>query len=231
MRRGANGKIDATATLNSKDIFTRIYTDDTIKLDNKLNKNVEELSKVLLADANSVIKNYELKEIWVLNDNQTAGTDTIDKTETNAYNAEKAKWMTYDLDNSDEIVRLRKDSTIRMIYEPVEASNALSQPVTFYDYNITWNWRKATVDSSQQSDFWENEKHYYWTDGGVNSTDASRGGDQWTGGNANNQLSVGLHNNGFYNNKNDAKAPNGLFINRGNGDGFQAVTGNGNRCK
>ena len=222
---GANGTLDATATLNSKDIFTRIYTDDSIKLDNKLNKNVEDLSKVLLADANSDIKNYELKEIWVLNDNQTPGTNTINKTDTDAYDAEKSKWTTYNLDDPDATVKLTKDSTIRMIYEPVEASDALSQPVTFYDYNITWNWRKDTVDPSQSSDFWENGTHYYWTDGGVNSTDASRGGNQWTGGNANNQLSVGLHNNGFYNNKNDAKASNGLYINRGNGDGFQAVTG------
>ena len=50
---------NATAALRSKDVFTNIYTDDVIKLDNKLNKNVEELSKVLLADANSKIKNYK----------------------------------------------------------------------------------------------------------------------------------------------------------------------------
>lgn len=60
---GPNGTPgDATAALSSKDVFTNIYTDDVIKLDNKLNKNVEELSKVLLADANSEIKNYELKK-------------------------------------------------------------------------------------------------------------------------------------------------------------------------
>ena len=91
---GPNGTPgDATAALRSKDVFTNIYTDDVIKLDNKLNKNVEELSKVLLADANSEIKNYKLKEIWVLKDNQTPGINTIDKTDTNAYNTEKSKWL------------------------------------------------------------------------------------------------------------------------------------------
>ena len=107
------------------------------------------------------------------------------------------------MDDPDATVKLTKDSTIRMIYEPVEASNALSQPVTFYDYNITWS----------GTSFYEEGVKYVWTDGGVNNRDASRGGNQWTGGNNSNRLAVGLNNNGFYNNKNDAKASNGLYIN------------------
>ena len=62
---------NATASLKSEDVFTKIYTDDSMKLDNQLKKNVEELSKVLLADANSTIKNYELTELWVLKEGQT----------------------------------------------------------------------------------------------------------------------------------------------------------------
>src|SRR5699024_8263906 len=38
---------DNVVELNTKDEFCQIYTDDVIKLDNKLNKNVKELSKVL----------------------------------------------------------------------------------------------------------------------------------------------------------------------------------------
>ena len=189
---------NATAALKSKDVFTNIYTDDVIKLDNKLNKNVEELSKVLLADANSEIKNYELKEIWVLKDNQTPGTSTIDKTDTNAYNAEKAKWTTYDLDNSDEIVRLRKDSTIRMIYKPVEASNALSQNVTFYDYDVTDGKR---YNANGQVD--PNGNYLNTTNKGINSESNYNGGNEY------NRLAVGMNSTWVDHKYHNAKSNNG----------------------
>lgn len=180
---GPNGTPgDATAALRSKDVFTNIYTDDVIKLDNKLNKNVEELSKVLLADAHSEIKNYELKEIWVLKDNQTPGTNTINKTDTNAYNTEKNKWTVYSLDDTDKTVKLTKNSIIRMIYEPVGASNALSQNVTFYDYDVTDGKR---YNANGQED--PNGNYLNTTDVGINS-DAN-----YNGGNEFNRLAVGMN--------------------------------------
>lgn len=206
---------NATARLNSKEVFSRIYTDDTIKMDNQLNKNVEELSKVLLADVNSNIKNYKLEEIWVLKDGQAAGTES--PLETSEIESEKNKWTVYTLDNTNKTITLTKNSTIRMIYKPQEADNALSQPVTFYDYNITWDGTGTTGNGIR----------YVWTDGGINYSQHSNGvttgtGGGWTGGNYSNQLAIGLQNNGFYHYRNDATL-GGLYINRGNGDGFTVV--------
>ena len=122
--KGPNGTAgDNVVELNTKDEFCQIYTDDVIKLDNKLNKNVKELSKVLLADANSKIKNYELKEIWVLIDKDEAESlDVPTKTDD-----ENNTWAIYSLDDSQKTVTLKKDSTIRMIYKPVKANGALIQ--------------------------------------------------------------------------------------------------------
>ena len=192
---------NAKAWLRSKDVFTNIYMDDVIKLDNKLNKNVEELSKVLLADANSKIKNYELKEIWVLNDNQTPGTNTIDKTDTNAYNTEKNKWTVYSLDDTDKTVKLTKNSIIRMIYEPVEASNALSQNVTFYDYDVTDGKR---YNENGQED--PNGNYLNTTDVGINS-DAN-----YNGGNENNRLAVGMNSTWVDHKYHNAKSNNGYGV-------------------
>ena len=192
---------NATAALRSKDVFTNIYTDDIIKLDNKLNKNVEELSKVLLADANSEIKNYELKEIWVLEDNQTPGTSTIDKTDTDAYNTEKNKWTVYSLDDTDKTVKLTKKSIIRMIYEPVKASNALSQNVTFYDYDVTDGKR---YNANGQED--PNGNYLNTTDVGINS-DAN-----YNGGNEFNRLAVGMNSTWVDHKYHNAKSNDGTGV-------------------
>ena len=202
---GPNGTPgDATAALRSKDVFTNIYTDDVIKLDNKLNKNVEELSKVLLADANSEIKNYELKEIWVLKDNQTPGTNTIDKTDTNAYNTEKSKWTVYSLDDTDNTVRLTKKATIRMIYEPVKAPNALSQNVTFYDYDVTDGKR---YNANGQED--PNGNYLNTTNKGINSDENYNGGD------TSNRLAVGMNSTWVDHSYHNAKSNygNGVLLN------------------
>lgn len=200
---GPDGKPgNATAALKSKDVFTNIYTDDVIKLDNKLNKNVEELSKVLLADANSEIKNYELKEIWVLKDKQTPGTNTIDKTDTAAYNAEKNKWTTYNLDDPDATVKLTKDSTIRMIYEPVEAPNALSQNVTFYDYDVTDGKR---YNANGQED--PNGNYLDTTNKGINSDSNYKGGNEF------NRLAVGMNSTWVDHKYHNAKSGNGVLLN------------------
>ena len=196
---GPDGKPgNATAALRSKDVFTNIYTDDVIKLDNKLNKNVEELSKVLLADANSAIKNYELKEIWVLKDNQTPGTNTIDKTDTNAYTTEKNKWTVYSLDDTDNTVRLTKKATIRMIYEPVKAPNALSQNVTFYDYDVTDGKR---YNANGQED--PNGNYLNTTDVGINSNANYNGGNEF------NRLAVGMNSTWVDHKYHNAKSNNG----------------------
>lgn len=208
-QRGDGIPDNAEATLNSKNIFTRIYTDDTIEMDNQLKKNIEDLSKVLLADAGSTIKNYDLEELWVLKDGMTAGDDTLE--DSSEITQEKQKWEIYALDDTDdtEIITLKKNATIRMVYKTVEADSAFSQPVTFYDYNVTW-------DNTGP------ENGYIWTDGKMNN----RNEETWTGGSKDgkNQLAIGLFNNGFYHDRQDSEL-NGLKINQGNGDGFTAVKG------
>ncbi|WP_287492327.1 fibro-slime domain-containing protein [Sellimonas sp.] len=195
---------NATASLQVKNVFTKIYADDTMSLDNQLYRNVEELSKVLLADANSTIKNYILKEIWVLKESETAGSDSLD--DQTAIEEEKSRWDIYNLTDQDHTIHLNKNSTIRMVYEPVTADNAFSQPVTFYDYNITGGGQSA-------------EAGYIYTDLGINYRGDN---DQWTGGNQNNQIAMGLFNNGFYNHRDGAKLGD-FFINKGNGNGFVVV--------
>lgn len=218
---GPNGTPgDATAALRSKDVFTNIYTDDDIKLDNKLNKNVEELSKVLLADANSNIKNYELKEIWVLNDNQIPGTNTINKADMNAFNAEKDKWTVYILDDDkNQTVKLTKDSTIRMIYEPVKASNALSQNVTFYDYDVTDGKR---YDANGNVD--PNGTYLDTTNKGINSDS------NYNGGNVSNRLAVGMNSTWVDHSYHNAISGSGVVINwAGSGQADNAKKGIVNR--
>lgn len=198
----ANGKPnDATASLKSKQEFTSIYTDDVIRLDNKLVKNVEELSKVLLADANQTIKNYELKELWVLKSGKDSGS------------INRADWDIYQAASNAPII-LSADSTVRMVYNPVTASGVLEQPVTFYDYNVT------TGDT-----FWEDGNEYAWTDCGVNSHHGDDG--QWTGGDESNQIAVGMQTVGIYHDRGDAKTQDGEFVNRGQltGDGFNVAEG------
>ena len=213
--QGPNGTAgDNVVKLDTKEEFYQIYTDDVIKLDNKLNKNVGELSKVLLADANSTIKNYELKEIWVLKDNQTLGTNTINKTDTNAFDGEKSKWTVYTLDDKDQTVKLTKNSIIRMIYEPVKADNALIQDVTFYDYDVTDGKRyneKGQEDSNGQ---WLNT-----TNQGINNAL------NYSEGNSSNRLAVGQASAFVDHSYRDARAANGEILNHGGDDSDSAKKG------
>lgn len=200
---GPNGTAgDNVVKLNTKVEFCQIYTDDVIKLDNKLNKNVEELSKVLLADANSKIKNYKLKEIRVLVDKEE--TEDLDvSTITDNENI----WAIYPLDDSKKTVTLKKDSTIRMVYEPVQAEAALIQDVTFYDYDVTDGKR---YNANGQEDL--NGKYLNTSNQGINSESNYNGGD------TSNRLAVGQKTTFVNHSYHDAKAANGEILNHGDRD-------------
>ena len=202
--KGPNGTAgDNVVELNTKDEFCQIYTDDVIKLDNKLNKNVKELSKVLLADANSKIKNYELKEIWVLIDKDEAESlDVPTKTDD-----ENNTWAIYSLDDSQKTVTLKKDSTIRMIYKPVKANGALIQDVTFYDYDVT-DGKRYNANGQEAA----NGKYLNTSDQGINSDSNYNGGD------VSNRLAVGQKTTFVNHSYNDAKAMNGVILNHGDRD-------------
>ena len=202
--QGPNGTAgDNVVTLKTKNEFCQIYTDDVIKLDNKLNKNVEELSKVLLADANSEIKNYKLKEIWVL----MGEGDTADPGVTTKTDDEKNTWAIYPLDDSQKIVTLKKDSTIRMVYEPVKAEDALIQDVTFYDYDVTDGKRYNESGQEDPNGNWLNT-----TNQGINSASNYNGGDN------SNRLAVGQASAFVDHSYNNAKAANGVILNHGGGN-------------
>ena len=201
---GPNGTAgDNVVTLKTKNEFCQIYTNDVIKLDNKLNKNVEELSKVLLADANSEIKNYKLKEIWVL----MGEGDTADPGVTTKTDDEKNTWAIYPLDDSQKIVTLKKDSTIRMVYEPVKAEDALIQDVTFYDYDVTDGKRYNESGQEDPNGNWLNT-----TNQGINSASNYNGGD------ISNRLAVGQASAFVDHSYNNAKAANGVILNHGGGN-------------
>ena len=211
---GINGPNDTAGdnvvTLKTKNEFCQIYTNDVIKLDNKLNKNVEELSKVLLADANSEIENYKLKEIWVL----MGEGDTADSGVTTKKDDENNTWAIYSLDDSQKTVTLKKDSTIRMVYEPVKADDALIQDVTFYDYDVTDGKR---YDENGQEDL--NGSWLNTTDQGINSDS------NYSGGNSANRLAVGQAGAFVNHSYNDAKTADGVILNHGDGNANAAKKG------
>ena len=209
-----NTRFDNNVELKTKDEFCQIYTDDVIKLDNKLNKNVEELSKVLLADANSEIKNYVLKEIWVLVDEDTA--DTEDSDITIKKDEEGNNWAVYTLNDPEKTVTLNKDSTIRMIYEPVKKDDALVQDVTFYDYDVTDGKIYNSNGAEDSYGEWLNT-----TNQGINSTS------NYTGGDASNRLAVGQASAFVDHSYNEAKVPdNNNLLNRSEkGDNLKAKEG------
>ena len=202
--QGPNGTAgDNVVKLKTKNEFCQIYTDDVIKLDNKLNKNVEELSKVLLADANSEIENYKLKEIWVL----MGEGDTADSGVTTTTDDEKNTWAIYPLDDSEKTVTLKKDSTIRMVYEPVKADDALIQDVTFYDYDVTDGKRYNENGQEDSKGIWLNT-----TNQGINSDS------NYSGGHNSNRLAVGQAGAFVNHSYHNAKAANGAILNHGGGD-------------
>ncbi len=176
---------NATASLKSEDVFTRIYTDDVLKLDNTLKKNIEELSKVLLASADKENKNYELSEIWFLNDGKSADSTNRDD------------WTIYQA-SSDATVNLTKDTTVRLVYNPLSHGSSLAQDVTFYDYDVTDGKR---YNANGQED--PNGNYLNTTDKGINSDSNYKGGNEF------NRLAVGMNSTWVDHKYHNAKSQNG----------------------
>lgn len=184
-----------TATLKSEDVFTRIYTDDTITLYNLTSHKVDDLSKVLLADANVTNpdeKRYILSEIWVLKDGKNRESTSRDD------------WNIYS-PTAEESLKLSKDAVIRMVYAPVSEDSAFQKSVRFYDYNVMGG-TPVTIEKNQ----WKTEYHTVRSDLGINDHTGN--------------LMVGQGSYGFPYSQKDAKF-NGKFLNKGNGTPATAVTG------
>lgn len=195
---------DATAKLNSETMFQEIYSNDVIELDNNLKKDVLELSKVILADVDKQIKNYELKEVWLLNEGG------------NSESKEKNEWTVYDVTGTENetTIDLTKNSVIRFVYKPSQNSDALEQDVTFYDYNVT----------DGENPTWNSEGNFYvlnTDDKGINSAENyERQGD------TTNRIAVGQHSAWVNHSYHNAKTPNQVLLNwAGDGAGNIAKKG------
>ena len=180
---------NATAKLKSEDVFTSIYTDDVLKLDNTLKKKIEELSKVLLASADKKNKNYELSEIWFLNDGKSADSTN------------REDWTIYQ-DSSDETVNLTKDTTVRLVYNPLSHGSSLAQDVTFYDYDVTDGKRYRLENGNLVED--KNGNYLNTTNQGINSdSNYNNEGNVW------NRLAVGMNSTWVDHSYHNAKSKNG----------------------
>ena len=179
---------NATASLKSKKVFTSIYTDDVLKLDNTLKKNIEELSKVLLASADKEKKNYELSEIWFLNDGKSADSTN------------REDWKIYQA-SSDETVNLTKDTTVRLVYNPLSHGSSLAQDVTFYDYDVTDGKRYRLENGNLVED--KNGNYLNTTNQGINSDSNYSDGNEW------NRLAVGMNSTWVDHSYHNAKSKNG----------------------
>ena len=180
---------NATAKLKSEDVFTSIYTDDVLKLDNTLKKKIEELSKVLLASADKKNKNYELSEIWFLNDGKSADSTN------------REDWTIYQA-SSDETVNLTKDTTVRLVYNPLSHGSSLAQDVTFYDYDVTDGKRYRLENGNLVED--KNGNYLNTTNQGINSdSNYNNEGNEW------NRLAVGMNSTWVDHSYHNAKSKNG----------------------
>lgn len=184
-----------TATLKSEDVFTRIYTDDTITLYNLTSHKVDDLSKVLLADANVTNpdeKRYILSEIWVLIEGKSPESTS------------RGDWDIYS-PTAEENLKLSKDAVIRMVYDSVSEKSAFQKDVRFYDYNVMGGNGVSIEENNYGTKY-----HYVRSDLGINDHAGN--------------LMVGQGTAGFPHGQTDAKF-NGMLLNRGNGKPATAVTG------
>lgn len=80
--------------------------------------------------------NYELIEIWLLQDDKDA--TSINKDDFNIYQYTKDIYFTRNMNDMNEnAIRLTKDATVRYVYNTKAIENGVDIPVTFYDYDIT----------------------------------------------------------------------------------------------
>ena len=180
------------ATLQSKEVFTSIYTADQITLYNQSKTDVKELSKILLRNT-SEVPNYELIEIWCLEDSSAADS------------ASSEGWEVYKLKDEDgkeknDTIQLAENATIRMVYEPEEADDNYKQDVTFYDYNVTGG---GVISGNTTGKPVYDSCTLYRTDFGINA---------WE------NTNLGIGNAGFPSSKKFKKF-DGKYLNQGNGSG------------
>ncbi|WP_087165938.1 Cna B-type domain-containing protein [Lachnoclostridium sp. An131] len=173
--QGGNEGLQNTGGINWVPQYTvqpdekRIYTDDTIELDNGLKTPVENLSKICMSNVGKSNVNYKLKKIRI--------TDSEDTKE-------------YEASSSEEVM-LTGDSTIRMIYEPESSGDSvtLQTPVQFYDYDV------STGTLFRGNNYLGDYVEGYDTDHrGINSRGNFGGGADGQ----NNQLKFGFRSNGFF---------------------------------
>ena len=208
---GANP--NTQASLRYETVFTSIYSDDVLTLDNTFRITAEKLSKIYESNQGKTNENYTLTDVWVLKEGKDSNTS--DETD--------ESWNMYEINTSeDPDITLREDSVIRFIYEPNEYEESLSNDVTFYDWNVT---EKGEING--EDPVYSNGIPYaetYWTDQGVNDVHDSN---NYTGGSqgGKNQFAVGQSTGGVWHYRDLAQGgtPAGggttKYLNKGNGSG------------
>ena len=221
---GSGPNKNTVAHLNYKEVFTSIYSDDTLVIDNQYGTNAENLSKIYETNKGNLRPNYELKEIWIFDEDNEVTDDpnTTDKSDD--------IWDKHKITDTDTIT-LTKDSVVRFIYEQkeykVSEGKGLSTDATFYDWNVT-------ADGTKNGGSHGSYNEAYWTDQGINNVhDANN----YTGGSqaGNNQLAVGQQSGGVWHYRHYAVGGNSSasggtnYLNQGNGkdaDGTPRVVKN-----
>lgn len=212
-----NKRWDATASLRTKELFTEIYSEDSLQLQSGFNNNILDLSKIILAAQNKAAKNYKISEVWVLKNGKSADSTWKIEDGMKVDATTKKDWVaTYDAGQLNASAKtdltLTNDTVIRMVYEPVDTADALSQDVTFFDYNVgdgyTYNKSGTAIT---------NGKYIKTQDQGINNpynfSDKSS---------TSNRLAVGMDSAYIYHSNGKAKFGS-LNLNLSNGGG--AATG------
>ena len=201
------------ASLSYEKVFTSIYSDDVLTLDNTFRITAEKLSKIYESNQGKTNENYTLTDVWVLKE----GKDSNTSDETNE------SWNKYTINTSkDQDITLREDSVIRFIYEPKEYEDSLSNDVTFYDWNVTEDGKQNGQDPVYSNGIPYTET--YWTDQGVNDVHDPN---NYTGGSqgGKNQFAVGQSTGGVWHYRDLAQGGTSAgggttkYLNKGNGSG------------
>ncbi len=186
--------------------FVPIYSEDQIKLDNQLKREIKDLSKVCINNSQNQIVNYTLFEVWILKNNNTDKTSTKPEDWYRYKYAEVGNCTPLDQESAsalhnNQFVLTKEEHTIRMVYTPV--NKILDEDVTFYDYNVTDGKNKTSSGKVNLA--------------GINLDKNYEGGD------ATNRIAVGQNSTGVTHSYNEAKTSGGKFLNQANGT--SAATG------
>lgn len=139
-----------TLKLNyDKDEFWKIYSEDVYEIPEWQEVNISQLSKVEQSGA------YTISEIYLLNEGKDESDDMSD---TDIWKKLYQVPESTSGDLEDTTITISRDSTIRIVYEPVSGTEDAG--ATFYDYTI-WENNRNLLNNQNNSKF-ANNKNKKW---------------------------------------------------------------------